>query len=286
MADDFSRDRPHIHLRNNGVREPYRRPKQKIEPPAVPERDRAGHAAALIQAIGQAIQTARVQIAARDLNLAVGLPGFYLDIELPVRERVALDQLADRRQKMEVVAVHEPVGEGGPLRASVFVPQQAENYYLRKVEAYRDSDTKKGRPRNEPLVSRIETMRLATARSLYTDDDALFPQQPTEQVWWEIWLRKGRRENFERIAQALDLTLRTHAVKFPEREVMLALASVATLDRLVAHSDVVAELRRAKDTPSFFMGLGGAEQRDWSDELLERVTPASIPWSLPPRASC
>lgn len=273
MADDFSRDRPHIHLRDNGVREPFRRPKQKIEPPAVPERDRAGHAAALIQAVGQAIQAARVQIAARDLNLAVGPPGFYLDIELPVRERVALDQLADRRQKMEVVAVHEPVGEGGNLRASVFVPQQAENYYLRKVEAYRDSDTKKGRPRNEPLVSRIETMRLATARSLYTDDDALFPQQPTEQVWWEIWLRKGRRENFERIAQALDLTLRTHAVKFPEREVMLALASVATLDRLVAHSDVVAELRRAKDTPSFFMGLGGAEQRDWSDELLERVTP-------------
>lgn len=100
MADDFPRDRPHIHLRDNGVREPYRRPKQKIEPPAVPERDRAGHAAALIQAVGQAIQAARVQIAARDLNLAVGLPGFYLDIELPVRERVALDQLADRRQKM------------------------------------------------------------------------------------------------------------------------------------------------------------------------------------------
>jgi hypothetical protein len=273
MADDFSRDRPHIHLRDNGVREPYRRPKQKIEPPALPQRDRAGHAAALIHTVGQAIQAARVQIAARDPNLAVGLPGFYLDIELPARERVALDQLADRRQKMEVVAVHEPAGEGEPLRASVFVPQQAENYYLRKVEAYRDSTTKKGRPRNEPLVSRIDTMRLATARSLYTDDDALFPQQSNEQVWWEVWLRKGRRKNFERIAQALDLTLRTHAVKFPEREVMLALASVATLDRLVAHSDVVAELRRAKDTPSFFMGLGGAEQSDWSDELLERVTP-------------
>jgi subtilisin family serine protease len=43
-----------------------------------------------------------------------------------------------------------------------------------------------------------------------------------------------------------------------------------TLNRLVAHSDVVAELRRAKDTPAFFMGLGGAEQRAWSDELLSR----------------
>jgi hypothetical protein len=54
-----------------------------------------------------------------------------------------------------------------------------------------------------------------------------------------------RRETFERIAQALNITLRAHAVRFPEREVVLALSEVATLDRLVAHSDVVAELRRA-----------------------------------------
>ena len=273
MADDFPRDRPHIHLRDNGVRERYRRPNQKIEPPALPERDRSGHATALAQAVGQAVQAARQQIAARDANLAIGVPGFYLDIELPASERVGLDQLADRRQKMEVVAVHEPTNPGDPLRASVFVPARAENYYLRKIEAYRNSNTDKGRPRNEPLISRIETVRLATARSLFTDDDPLFPQQPNEQVWWEVWLREGRRENFERIAQALNVSLRAHAVKFPEREVMLALSDVATLDRLVAHSDVVAELRRAKDTPSFFMGLGGAEQRAWSDELRNRVTP-------------
>ena len=54
---------------------------------------------------------------------------------------------------------------------------------------------------------------------------------------------------------------------------MLALASAAMLDRLVAHSDVVAELRCAKDTPAFFMGLGGAEQRAWSKELRDRVVP-------------
>ena len=77
------------------------------------------------------------------------------------------------------------------------------------------------------------------------------------------------------MAQALDIGLRAHAVRFPEREVVLALSDAATLDRLVSHSDVVAELRRAKDTPAFFMGLGGAEQRAWSDELLSRfIAPA------------
>ena len=53
---------------------------------------------------------------------------------------------------------------------------------------------------------------------------------------------------------------------------LLALSDASTLDRLVAHSDVVAELRRAKDTPAFFMGLGGAEQRVWSDDVLNRLT--------------
>lgn len=273
MADDFPRDRPHIHLLNNGVREAYRRPNQRIEPPPLPARDRAGHATALLQSIEQAVEGARQQIAARNAQLSVGTPGFYLEIDLPSSERAGLDQLADRRQHMELVAVHEPAQPGAPITASVFVPQRAEAYYQRKVEAYRDVDTDRGRPRNEPLVSRMETVRLATARSLFTDDAVLFPQAADEQVWWEVWLREGRREDFERIAQALNLTVRAHAVRFPERIVTLALASVEMLDRLVAHSDVVAELRRAKDTPSFFMGLGGAEQRDWSDELLERVTP-------------
>jgi hypothetical protein len=72
---------------------------------------------------------------------------------------------------------------------------------------------------------------------------------------------EGRREVFERLAHALNLGLELHAAKFSEREVVLALSDSATLDRVVLHSDVVAELRRAKGTPAFFLGLGGAEQR-------------------------
>lgn len=134
MADDFPRDRPHIHLRNNGVQEAYRRPNQKIDPPPLPARDRAAHAAALTQSIGQAIEGARQQIAARDAQLSVGTPGFYLEIDLPASERVALDQLADRRQHMELVSIHEPDQPGAPITASVFVPQRAEAYYRDRKE--------------------------------------------------------------------------------------------------------------------------------------------------------
>ncbi len=273
MPDDFPRDRPHLFLGANGEIEPYRRPNQVINAPPLPVRDRAAHAAALEQAIGTALAAARRQLADRDEAIAAGAPGFYLEVELPVAERAAIDQLADRRQKLELVAVREPDVPGGPLLAAVFVPARAEEYYLRKVEAYRTRESPSGRPKNEALVARMETVRLATARSLFTDDEGLFPQDRAERVWWEVWLREGRREVFERVALALDAQVKPHAVRFPEREVMLALSDTHTLDRLVAHSDVVAELRRAKDTPSFFMGMGGGEQRAWSDDVLGRVVP-------------
>jgi hypothetical protein len=191
MADDFPRDRPHLLLRNNGVREPYRRPNQIITLPGLPTRQRATHAEALAQAVGQALEAARQQIAARDAAMAVGTPGFYLEVQLPSSERAGVDLLADRRQHMEVVAVREPEQPGDPLRASVFVPARAENYYLRKIETYRTSNTRSGRPRNEPLVSRIDTVRLATARSLFTDEARFFPQQANERVWWRCGYAKA-----------------------------------------------------------------------------------------------
>jgi hypothetical protein len=43
---------------------------------------------------------------------------------------------------------------------------------------------------------------------------------------------------------------------------------VARQTRRRTHSDVVAELRRAKDTPAFFMGLGGADARARATGLL------------------
>ena len=277
-SDEFPREHPHIFIAGGGAVERYRRRNQRIDPRLLPRRDRAAHAAALEAAIGAALAGAREQMGGRDPTLATGVPGFYLEVVVPGGERTVIDKLANRQQGMEVVAVSDG-GPDGSITASVFVPVRAENYYLTKVEAYRDRVTDAGRPRNEPLVACIETVRLGSARSLFTDDDALFPRDSGERVWWEVWLRAGRREAFEGLARAMDLELRRHAVKFPEREVVLVLSGTAALDRLVAHSDVVAELRRAKDTPAFFLGLGGAEQRAWTAELLERVVqpaPGSI----------
>ena len=258
--NDSPRDRPHLYIDGGGQTEQYRRPAQAIQAPPLPVRDRAAHADLLSASIGVALEAARAQLRARATTVAEGVPGFYLQIEVPANERAVIDQLGNRPKKIEVVAVREPTADNPSVVASVFVPATAETYYLEKVEAYRVRETTKGRPANEPLVARMETVRLATARSLFTDDDALFPIGG-DAIWWEIWLREGHRDVFGRMAARLNLQVKEHAVRFPEREVVLVLANTESIDRLVAYSDVVAELRRAKDTPAFFMGLDGGEQR-------------------------
>lgn len=269
---DSPRDRPHLFIDGGGQTEQYRRPAQAIRPAPLPVRDRAAHADALSASIRVALEAARAQLEARATAVAEGVPGFYLQIELPPGEKAVIDQLGNRQKQIEVVAVREPTEETPLMTATVFVPATAEAYYHEKVEAYRTEETQTGRPKNEPLIARMEAVRLATARSLFTDDDALFPAGDSA-VWWEIWLRDGHGDVFSRMAARLNLQVKDHAVRFPEREVVLVLANTESVDRLVAYSDVVAELRRAKDTPAFFMGLDGGEQREWSDETLARLTP-------------
>jgi hypothetical protein len=86
------RNRPHLHLEGGGQNEPYTSPRIVITglPPA---RARAAHAASLKHAIDQAIVQARAQIADRQEGLAEGIPGFYLQFEIPVDHQTALDSL-------------------------------------------------------------------------------------------------------------------------------------------------------------------------------------------------
>lgn len=126
------------------------------------------------------------------------------------------------------------------------------------------------RPKNEKLVASIETARLAVARTFYTDQPDFFPE-PGQSIWWEIWLRKGTRDAYDKAAQALDLPTRERSLEFAEREVVVAKGTPQQLGRIVANTDTVAELRLARDTPSLFMGMDGAEQRGWSDDLADRL---------------
>ncbi|MDT9297803.1 S8 family peptidase [Arthrospira platensis] len=265
-----SREFAHIYLPENGRSENYTRPRQGGGSKSPPNRDRLAHARYLEEQIGQAIQQANEILNSRDSQLATGVPGVYLEFRIKSEETIALKSLENRKKKVELVAVKKIPEQEGMVLATVFVPESAQDYFLKKVEQYRDENTNKENPKNEALVARLEAVQIGTVQSLFTDNPALFPENGRE-VWWEVWLRKGKQEGFKQITQKLEIPTKPHAISFPEREVVLAMSNWEAMARVINHSDAVAELRIAKDTPSMFLEMRTLEQAQWVDDLENRL---------------
>lgn len=272
---ETKRDLPHFRIEGGGQSESYTSPRTVISG-APPARPRDAHAARLEQALGSAIAEGRRRLAERTAGVAEGEAGFYLEFDIPAAERMAVEGLENKPKAIELVAVRPPVEGDDILTATVFVPEAAADFFVKKIEAYRDENTPAGHPKNQNLVARIEDVRAAVVRSLFTDSMELFPAVG-QQTWWEVWLRDGRLPTFQTVAARLNVTLKPHQISFPERDVVLALADEATMARLLDNTDAIAELRIAKDTPTLFLEMRPVEQTAWALDLADRILPPPQP---------
>jgi len=236
---------------------------------SLPLRHRKEHAETLQKAFEQALENYQQQKLLREPELTVGEAGFYVEFQLPKSELKALDFLENKPKKIELLAVRSSDEAEETVSATVFIPEAASDFFLSKIEAYRDKDTITGKPQNEPLIARLDDISLGTVRALFTDDLSLFPSE-SQEVWWEVWLRHGCRESFQQIAEVLDIRITQHFT-FPEREVVLTLTSVVNLSRIIINNGLIAELRLAKDSPSMFFEMDMQEQISWVKELGNRT---------------
>ena len=84
MADESLRNRPHIYLRGHGKPIDYTAHQGGGGDGAeLPERDRLAHADQLTQALTNAVKAGEALLAQRDSAVAGGVPGFYLEFEMP-----------------------------------------------------------------------------------------------------------------------------------------------------------------------------------------------------------
>jgi hypothetical protein len=267
---ELPRDLPHIYVRGSGRAEPYvSKAGGRTHPP--PRRERAAHAGMLLRSLNAALAQAGAGSYADRVQEAQPTGGFILEFRLPLGEEKFVERLEDRRQRIELLSVIDR-GEQG-LTASVYVPMKAQEHFLRKIERYRDEQTKRGRPKNEPLINRIETVSLGALSSVFTDDLVSLPSLET-QIWWEVWLRLGWRGAFTALANEHGVRVPDESLSFAEREVVLAFGSPTSIGRCVIGSDVaIAEVRIAKDAPSMFLNLRNDEQAEWVADLAGRVIP-------------
>jgi hypothetical protein len=295
MPNGFERNRPHIVLPDHGEREDFTSPFGGGGNMDLPQRDRHRHSAKLRNDIARAVAAADAQLAGRDPQLSAGQPGFYLEFEIPSAQAATADKLENKQGgfPIELVAVRPaPEDPQGHVIATVYVPAQRKGFYEGKVEAYENEDQvnyargpdrqfltdaegnrieKSRRPKNEALVASLDAVRLGTLQSLFTDPGDL--PAAGQDVWWEIWLRAESRPAFEHAATRLNVAVREHTVRFAEREVVLARTSRETLTQLIVHTNAVAEVRLNRDTPAAFMDMEPTAQREWVDDVLDRLAP-------------
>ena len=273
MAQEDNPSLPHIYLEGHGKKERYVSP-IRGGGGRTPQRDREEHAQKLEAMLRVAVEEASIK--ERNPEISGGTPGFYLDFEISKEQKSTLDKLenaARGKDAIELVSARSSIDDPeNSLQATVFVPESRQEHYVNKIQDYKNKDTPKGNVKNNALVAPLEKIIITTVESFYTDDPELLPKAEDEKKWWEVWLRTDGRIVFDNAAQYLEVDVKEHSIIFLEREVVLAYATLGEMRQIIDNTDAVAELRLARDTPSFFMKMTGVEQIEWSQELADRVT--------------
>lgn len=282
MPDQASDKRPHLVLTNTSTAQPFTAPQGGGDSSEVPRLDRAMHGAVLqaqllaLRPIAQrAVELQREQGLQSGLGLQVqfiGVPNVELAFESLGNERNR-----NPAQQIEVLSIRT---EGNSTVANVYVPDGKLQHFEKYVAEYLAAKTnaKGDLIDHGSLLNAIASIRSAELRALWTDDPELFPQEVTEQFWWEVWLPvRGQRndvvDDFRKLATLAECQVSEHQINFPERTVVLMFGSQQQLSKSVMTLNCVAELRRAKETAEFFAGMTPPEQQEWVDDMLARLSP-------------
>ncbi|RLI52922.1 MAG: hypothetical protein DRP09_16930 [Candidatus Thorarchaeota archaeon] len=271
--DDSLYRYPHILLPSTSTTERFTSPKsgprQGIKTPL---RDRQTHSKALLRQIDEVREAAEQLDRERKAWGIDAQDGICIQFKSDPEFDLKFESLDYSPSGIELLAVKEFESS---IYATVFVPEGKISYFIKKIEKYSTEETEKGKFKNKDLVESIAEIRKATLESLWTDDRSFFPKEG-EKIWWEVWIRSGKPmlDFFLIESVRIGLEISSEKIIFPDRTVLLAYGDTAQVSRSVDLLNCIAEVRKAKDTPEIFTSMTSAEQKEWVEEAVGRITPA------------
>ena len=208
---------------------------------------------------------------------AIKMKGTYAEFSGVEGLELATKSLENRQAGIRLLNVQTI---NGVMKATVYIPEGKEEFFIKRMDAYASETTKKGNPKHQDLIGSIENIKLAMVDSFWTDElDAL----PTDTaINCEVWLRyeikktdsepwNSVEEEFHNICDELTITVdKGKRILFPERIVKLITANRDKLKSLITSCEYISEIRRAEEPASFFTNLSHSYQRMWSEDLLSR----------------
>jgi len=269
---------PHLFPRETGIVAGYTYPRKVVTTFDAPPRDRVPHSQSLVTQIQSAEQQAKTQATAQPT--AEKPKGVVLDFQSDPKFKLQLKSLESDRSGIELR--NSRVDASGIMHATVFIPDGKVGLFVRKFEAYADpaKDSPKGKPKNNDLVASIGHIRVAALESFWMDAGE-FPKEKAQPLWWEVWLREATNPHdvgdvFRQRAQAAGVLVSQRELRFPDRRVVLARATVMQLLAIENLFDILAELRCAKVLAGEFLDLPPRDQADFIQDALARIVPPPI----------
>jgi hypothetical protein len=257
--------RKHLRVDQFVELKPYRRPRRKITAVDL-GRETERHAESLKRELAEAWADAESLFAARDAEV-IGTSGRYVDFETLPNQ--LLPDLTWKSKGIRLAAAGRSVD--GTTTGTIFVPDGQKDFLDGKLDEYRDKRGAKGKAAHEKRFASIEHFRAARLESLWVDSRAM--PEAGILTWWECWCWPDRVANLEAKSAAAEVLVGTNRLTFVEREVVFIYTNRATLARIVASTDAVAEIRLGRDDASFFTSDAGREdQGGWVDAAADRIS--------------
>ncbi len=196
--------------------------------------------------------------------------GAFLEVELKRGSRV--DVVERRNDGIRPGAARLDTNEKRVV--GLYVPDESREVFAEILREYQEGElTPGGKPQRKAFVDPIESIRAARLETFWTDDASRLPP-PGRQMWWEVWCVRALEDELDQLVAKLGARAadREQRLYFPEHAVLPVLADRATIELMLFARLSIVELRRASDSPAFFLDdIDRDEQRDACEELSERT---------------
>lgn len=272
MSENSTERLPHLFIKNTAISSRYTTPATRGGGINTPQRDRQSHAQRLLNQVEQ-IQQQEPELIQE--QKAFGLEvnnGIYLAFESEQDFELKFQSLDFQTSGIEICNVQE---KDKKIIATVFVPEGKLTHFLKKITQYKEENTPKGKPKNKDLVEGINAIKLAALEALWTDDLELLPVDNAT-IWWEVWLRRSSKIDFEAFlrdhANQLQMKGSKEAIRFLDRTVILVYGTKQQMSRSIHLLGSIAEVRKAKDTADFFTRMNRIDQQEWINNTVEQLT--------------
>ena len=264
--------KPHLFIKNVHTSQSFTTPPSGGGGDAnLPSRQRDSHGNALLHSLSQIWEAHTQEVT---LRTEQGLPvkdGEYLTFKSAENNMLKIESLDSSGAVL--LNVNTDKGTNQQI-ATVYIPENQKEKLSKKVENYLYGE-QNGKPHNQDLVEKIETIRRTSVENLWSSSIESLPQ--VEPLWCEIWLATEGLNletvipNLKEVCTLFNVDVLDSILKFPQRTILVVKANYAQLSELISSFGLIAEIRKTEELNSFWLSQNMTENNDWIDEALHLV---------------